>query len=101
MTRGRPLSVGDLITVRGVQWSVDEIDGDTVHVARGYPATTIYGTVALDEIDTCEHEGRLKAVIESLRGLRGEIDGLVGNGPEGWTLLREIDAMIKEAEGKS
>jgi len=91
------VSVGDLITVRGREWTVDAIDGDTIHVARAYRATTVYSNVQIDEIDSCSHEGRLLAMIESLYALRSEIDT-----PDPMTerALRMIDDMIHEAKGE-
>jgi hypothetical protein len=96
---GKRVNIGDAITVRGVEWIVDAIDGDMVYTWRAYLATTIYTTVTLDEIDSCEHEGRLLALIDNLYTLRSEIDTLV-SGPEAYSLTRMVTDMINEAKGE-
>jgi len=96
------VSVGDLVTVRGVEWIVDALYGDPLYggkieIAQEWRGGILHRhhTVTLDEIDSCEHEGRLLALIEDLYTLRAEIER--GNAD---AAARMVTDMIHEAKGE-
>jgi hypothetical protein len=89
------VGVGDLITVRGREWIVDAIDGDAIHVAREFEGHVFFGTVTLDEIDSCEHEGRLLAALEELAALRKMIEVPRQSSSKLYHRVERIEAILR------